>query len=140
VDKDVEPDWITSSAATRKKTAEQVVETGMLFGTTWLYPLKTALRLDPKPDTIVFLTDGLSGDDVAASREIAELAQEDGVVINTISLLEPAARESLSYLAEKTGGDFSLINGQGEKVGADEKANTSGKGGKSVKKHEGYNK
>lgn len=109
--------WKTMTSSRRKEVLEAVENTPLLFGTNWRPPLAMALDMKPAPGLIVFLTDGLSGaSSNAIAREMGEEAKEKGIVINTISLIEPKAREDMSLLAELSGGEFSLIDKDGNKV------------------------
>ena len=92
-------------------------ETGLVLGTTWLTPLEMALDMKPKPELVVFLTDGVSGKDSAEiAKDMGNRAKTRGIRINTISLMEPAAHKAMADLAERAGGEFSLIGEDGKKV------------------------
>ena len=76
-----------------------------------------AFDMDPLPNSIVFMTDGSApGDPVEVAEGIASRAKKEGIVINTIALMEPKAADAMETLAKGTGGVFALINENGEKV------------------------
>ena len=81
--------------------------------------MKMAMSMDPVPELIVFLTDGSNGsadESMKVAKELATEAKEKSIKVNTIALMEPKARESMSHLAKTTGGEFSLIGADGKKV------------------------
>lgn len=115
---DVQPvEWLKASPSQIEKSLEHVRNTPLIFGTSWESPIEMALQMSPKPDEIVFLTDGDSGKNtVKKAKKLAALAAEEGVVINAISLMHPKAWEAMKILAELTGGMFALIDENGNKV------------------------
>ncbi|MGJ8678104.1 MAG: hypothetical protein ACSHX0_11345 [Akkermansiaceae bacterium] len=112
-----EPKWITADKENISKSVKVIKDTRLLLGTKWDLPLDVAFEMKPLPDTIIFMTDGLTGGDVnKVAKDYANQAKKKGIVIHTISLVEPQAAEAMSILAENTGGTFSLIDEKGKKV------------------------
>jgi len=91
-----------------------------VWGTDWGSPLEMVFEMRNKPDTVIFLTDGAftpSGSTMSEFVEkMGQKALQHNITINAISLLEPAARPAMERLSRMTGGEFSLINAQGEKT------------------------
>lgn len=78
--------------------------------------MQMALRMDPPPQVVYFMTDGLAGNDSnKIATEIASLCRDKGVVVNTVSLLEPRARDAMIRMAEQTGGQAAYIDAKGER-------------------------
>ena len=114
--------WNTMTSSKRVGVLEAITDTPLVLGTNWRPPLEMALDMKPAPGLIVFLTDGLSGSNSGAIvKELGKDAKEKGITINTISLMEPRAREDMALLAELSGGEFSLIDENGKKVNQDKK-------------------
>ncbi|MDB9741812.1 hypothetical protein OAB00_03045 [Akkermansiaceae bacterium] len=112
-----DPEWSIMTPSRKEEILEIVRDTPLCYGTSWEPPLKEIFTMKPLPDLIVFLTDGLAGGNPeAVAQKYGELAKKEGVKINTISLMEPKARDSMALMAELSGGDFSLIDANGEKV------------------------
>jgi hypothetical protein len=87
-----------------------VKETPLVLGTIWDHPLEMALAMEPKPDIIFFMTDGVAGkksEEIA--KEMGRKAKAKGVVINTVALMVPQAQEPLKQLAKLSGGQFSIV-------------------------------
>lgn len=111
------PYWLESTDRNIKKSVATVLENKLSYGTNWVNPLEMAFNLDPLPNVIIFMTDGLSqGDPLGVAEKFSDLAKKNGVIINAIALMEPKAAEAMDILAGGTGGKFSLINADGEKV------------------------
>jgi hypothetical protein len=111
------PKWLDVSSSTIKKSLKQIKETKLVWGTVWQPSVEMALRLDPAPQVIYFMTDGLTGGDpVKAAKHIADLARRQNVIINTVALMQPRAREAMIAMADQTGGQATLINENGEQV------------------------
>lgn len=124
VDERQQPKWEIINESSRALNLTAIAETGLVWGTDWKNPLDMALTMKPQPDLIVFLTDGASGtNSMDIAEDVGEKAKKDGIKINTIALMEPAARDAMSRLAEITGGEFALIDKDGNKVNQDNSAN-----------------
>jgi hypothetical protein len=109
-------EWLSVTNSTLRDAAKNVRETPLVLGTIWDHPLEMALAMDPQPDVIFFMTDGAAGKkstDIA--KEIGKKARSQKVVINTVALMVPQAREPLKELAKLTGGQFSIVQ-EGGKV------------------------
>lgn len=110
-----QPEWLDVTSNGVKKSLQQIKETKLVWGTVWQPPVEMALRMDPPPQIIYFMTDGLTGGNpVQAAEKIAKLARDKKVIINTVTLMEPRAREAMITMAEQTGGQATLINEKGE--------------------------
>ncbi|MDP4996574.1 MAG: hypothetical protein NWQ16_10175 [Akkermansiaceae bacterium] len=109
------PGWLPMSESNIKKSVKDIKDTPLNLGTNWGPPLETAMRMDPAPQLIFFMTDGLTGGDVMKlTDDIAKEAKRKGIVINTISLIEPAAEAAMHNLASKTGGVAALVDKKGK--------------------------
>jgi hypothetical protein len=108
------PEWLLSSPATLETSLAQIKSTPLVWGTNWEPPLEMALAMDPPPQLIYFMTDGLTGGDpVALATKIAAKAKNRKVVINTLAMMEPKAEKAMFELAKRTGGQFTIIEGNG---------------------------
>ena len=108
--------WKTASKANVHKTKRQIEEVRKIFGTDWEWPLKIALQqMEPKPDVVYFLTDGVTGDVQTTLEEIKKINRSKGkkAKINTISMMQPRAARDLRRLAKEAGGSFTIVNADG---------------------------
>lgn len=107
------PDWLPMSEGNIKKSVKDIKDTPLALGTRWAGPLQMAMRMKPTPQLIFFMTDGLggSGGDI---EDLSREAKRKGIIINTISLIEPAAEEAMYKLASKTGGVATLVDKRGK--------------------------
>lgn len=116
-------DWMDVSSSNLSKSLKIIKETPLSGGTDWENPLLMAIDMEPPPQIIFFMTDGIvSGRDMLdLTRDIASKAKRKGIVINTVAMMEPRAEEAMADLAKRTGGEFTII-------GKDGKARPGGKG------------
>ncbi len=110
------PPWIPTTQSNIEESLELIKNTSLVGGTVWIPPMQMALRMDPAPQVIYFMTDGIvQGQDVVQlAKDIAELARSKGTVVHTVALMEPRAREAMITLAHETGGVASLVDAKGE--------------------------
>jgi len=108
------PWWTITEKEVKRLT--KIVETAPLSGgTVWDNPLNMALDMEPAPQMIYFMTDGVaSGSDVWA-KEVGERAKEMGVVINCVALMQPKAEKDLKKMAELTGGQLTMVDEKGKR-------------------------
>ncbi|GAA5481687.1 vWA domain-containing protein [Haloferula sargassicola] len=107
--------WRTCTAASREEAMTQIRETPLVWGTEWEHPLELALDLDPAPQVIFFMTDGaISGDMEDFVRRFGHRAKSKGTTINTVAMMEPQAEKPMKTLAERSGGQFTIIHRTGE--------------------------
>jgi hypothetical protein len=116
-DKLPQPKWLDATDPVVKKSVKLIKTHKLVYGTVWSNPLEMAFSMDPLPQVIVFMTDGMAGaESRPTANKFAELAKEKGVLINTVALMQPRAAVAMGALAKPTGGKFSLINEEGKKV------------------------
>ncbi|MFC7339138.1 hypothetical protein ACFQY0_18235 [Haloferula chungangensis] len=106
--------WLEYSAKTRRQSEKHIEEQQMLLGTDWGPPLKMALEMEPPPQIIFFMTDGVGGNTKDLLDDLRKLARRKKTIINTISLMEPKAVDGLIYLAKETKGQFTIVNEKGK--------------------------
>lgn len=112
-----EPEWMQASDSQLKKSLKVVQDTKLVWGTTWEPALEMALRLDPPPQVIYFMTDGSAGPNSGrTAASIGAKAKRDGIVINTVALMQPKAEDALDDLAKRTGGGFTVVQAGGKVV------------------------
>ncbi len=107
--------WISVSKANVARTLRRVEEVDRSYGTDWRHPLRMALSLNPKPDVVYFLTDGAVSNGQQAVDETLKLNRRGGrpAKINTIVMMQPRAEDLLGELADKTGGEFTVVKADG---------------------------
>ncbi|MFT5905650.1 MAG: hypothetical protein ACI9E1_001250 [Cryomorphaceae bacterium] len=110
-------EWITSSKSQRKKSLEAIQNTKLVYGTIWGHPLEMALAMRPKPDVIFFMTDGSAGNDsLETAKRIGRLGKKEGIMINTIALMLPKAKEAMGEIAKLSSGVFTMVDKDGKAV------------------------
>ena len=112
-------DWLESSDSQRKKSLGLIKDTELVGGTDWESPLEIAMNMSPAPEVIFFMTDGAmeQRDMGRLAKGIAAKAKAKNIKINTVNMMvtDAAAMEALTEMAEKTGGDVTMVE-QGGKV------------------------
>lgn len=107
--------WVIATQANIKKTGRRIEAVKKSFGTDWRHPLKMALQMKPAADVVYFLTDGVVGNGHQAVNEVIKLNKRGPKAkIYTISMMQPRAENLLKDLAERSGGEFSIVMGDGE--------------------------
>ena len=115
-------DWIQSAPSVRSKSLNLVKDSPLIYGTNWEPALEMALAMDPPPQIIFFMTDGITGgDSEGLARSIATKAKAKRITINTVAMMEPKAEKAMKSLAKRTGGQFTVIekNGKSRQVPLD---------------------
>lgn len=109
------PKWIEISPAKRSKSLKLIDTTKLVWGTNWEPALEMALAMDPPPEVIFFMTDGITGGDaVGLAKSIAGRAKRNNIMINTVAMMEPKAEAAMKLLAKGTGGQFTVIEKGGK--------------------------
>jgi len=109
-------EWINSTKSNLRDSVELIENSGLVLGTSWYTPLEMALKMKPRPDVIFLMTDGLTNGTDQVINDLGEDARRRKVVINTIAISEPRAREAMSELAKMTKGQFSLVDDDGKLI------------------------
>lgn len=109
------PEWLPANPSTRNEALKLVKDTKLIYGTNWENPLDMAIAMDPPPQMIFFMTDGIVGGDmVALAKRIGHRAKTKGITINTVAMMEPRAAAAMKELAKRTGGQFSMVEKGGK--------------------------
>ncbi|MFD0894344.1 hypothetical protein KBB96_06765 [Luteolibacter ambystomatis] len=106
------PEWADATNEMKETAARRIQETKLSYGTCWAPSLEMALAMEPPPDVIFFMTDGVAEN--TEMRTIIAKAKTKGTVINTIAMMEPAAGEDMKKLAHGTGGKFTIVEENGQ--------------------------
>lgn len=107
--------WLKGTKRNLDESLSFIQKTPLIWGTAWEAPLELALKMDPKPEVIFFMTDGASGDDPERiAKRIAHRAKRMDIKINAIAMMDPSARDAMGSLSEITGGQFSMVNQSGK--------------------------
>ena len=108
-------DWLDASMGQLSKSKRVIRDTRLVWGTRWDNPLAMALDMDPPPQVICFMTDGAASGSHVWAKEMGARAKRRGVKINCIAMMEPKAHKDMDALAEKTGGQFTIVTKAGER-------------------------
>jgi len=108
--------WHDAKPSEVKRTLSLVDDVKTIGGTDWEAPLEMAISMDPPPEVVFFMTDGVmeKRDMMRLTRGIAAKAKTRNVVINTVSMMEPGAEEPMADLAKRTGGSFTIVGKDGK--------------------------
>jgi hypothetical protein len=110
-----QPEWLTVTSSNLQTAVDHIRKTRLVWGTIWDHPLEMALSMEPKPDVIFFMTDGMAGSNTPdVAKEIGRKARSSNVVINTVALMVPKAQEPLKDLAKRSRGQFTIVKEGGK--------------------------
>jgi hypothetical protein len=105
--------WIKASPSNIKKSVNTVkkwTREDLVIGTTWIWPLRTALQLEPSPDVIYFMTDGAAENMPGSVEEITNKNTKK-IPINTVAMVaNKTGQQWLEKMAENSGGAFIQVN------------------------------
>ena len=107
--------WWTITDKEVKRLTKIVKETPLTGGTVWNNPINMALDMDPAPQLIYFMTDGVAGGSEKWAKEVGQRAKKMGVVINCVALMEPRAEKDLKTMAKLTGGELTMVDEKGKR-------------------------
>jgi hypothetical protein len=108
--------WLDAKPSGVKRTLSLVDDVKTIGGTDWEAPLNMAIAMNPPPDVVFFMTDGVmeQRDMMRLTRGIAAKAKARNVTINTVAMMEPGAEEPMADLAKRTGGSFTVVGKDGK--------------------------
>lgn len=110
-----QPEWLSAKDSQIKKSLKIIDEHKLFWGTAWGPAVTMALNMEPAPQIIFFMTDGDAGpSSMRVAEELAETARKKNIIINTVALMEPKAAKSMEFLADETGGEFTMIGADGK--------------------------
>jgi len=110
--------WIQANRANLNNTIKRIDAVSKSYGTDWRHPLQMALEMNPKPDVVYFLTDGVVGNGQQAVDQTLRLNKRKSpkAKFNTIIMMQPKAEDLMGELAESTGGEFTVVKADGTVV------------------------
>lgn len=112
--------YMVASGKNIRDMLQIIEETPLVFGTDWRWPLRMAMNMEP--DVIYFMTDGAFGVGRGVTKQemvsnlLAYNREHGNAKINTICMKVLTARIELEQLAQGSGGEFTLIKGDGTVV------------------------
>lgn len=105
--------WHQATPGNLSQSTRIVSSTKPDGGTDWFVGLSAALDLNPKPEVIYFMTDGVSDEDVnEAIRKTTEKNNESFPTarIHTTALIKPDLGELMKRLAHENDGNFTIVD------------------------------
>ncbi len=112
--------YMAATGRNKRDMLQIIGETPLVFGTDWRWPLRMAMNMEP--DVIYFMTDGAFGVGRGVTKQemvsnlLAYNREHGNAKINTICMKVLTARAELEQLARGSGGEFTLIKGDGTVV------------------------
>ena len=108
--------WWTIDDKEVKRLTKIVKNSPLVPGTVWHLPLHMALDMDPAPQMIYFMTDGVASGSSKWAESVGKRAKKMGVVINCVALMQPKAEKDLKTMAEMTGGQVTMVDAKGKRT------------------------
>ena len=109
--------YLTANGSSISRSRKIIEESSNPGGTNWGSGLLMALRGNPKPDLIFFMTDGNRSDALTWVDEVTEAnSRGKRTVIHTTAMMEPGAAKELDELARRNGGKFTVVKADGKVV------------------------
>jgi len=109
------PAWLPASTLNKSRLLRAIEDTSLIFGTDWGPPFEAAFKLDPKPDLILFMTDGApqmryTGDEVTDFVISKARRGKPRTIINTVAFGEPRDKDMMEEIARRTRGEYRVID------------------------------
>ena len=109
--------WLSASSSQIDESIDAVKNTPLVWGTAWEDPLEMALNMDPRPDVIFFMTDGVTGrNSEEVARKMGARAKSRKIKLNAVAMMDPKAADAMKILTEASGGEFTMVTADGEVV------------------------
>jgi len=105
--------WLDATSENLKDSRKIIKDQNLVFGTEWSKPLEMAMDMNPAPQIIFFMTDGVGGT-VNKVKELAGKAKRKKIVINSVAMMMPSTANAMAELAHGTGGVFTIIDEKGK--------------------------
>ena len=109
------PRWLTATPSNIRRSIEEVKKAKKFGGTDWDTALQIAHLMDPPPDVIFFMTDGI--DRQIDTSQIVRNSRGNGKPkINCVAMQTAAAQEQFSEIARRTNGAYTIVDKDGEPI------------------------
>ncbi len=110
-------EWLEADETRRNASINQIRNEQLVGGTDWGPPLRMAMEMNPPPEEIFFMTDGImeKRDMKLLAQAIAADARPKGVKIHTINMMveDVDAGGALGIIAGRTGGSVVKVEKDG---------------------------
>ncbi|MGY8641047.1 MAG: hypothetical protein ACKVJU_08135 [Verrucomicrobiales bacterium] len=106
--------WLPATKLNVKHTMEFIKGIKKFFGTDWGLALKTAMNIEPAPDTIFFMSDGTGGNSPAPI--LSYNKKMGSAKINTFAMQTKQGAAQFNEIAEKSGGKFMIVTKDGDAI------------------------
>jgi hypothetical protein len=117
-----EASWLRADKTNLHRSISIISETELVYGTYWKPAIELALAMQPPPEVVYFMTDGIVSKKVYETiDELSRTARRRGTIINTISMMEPDAADAMRALAKQSGGAFTMVNADGSSTASNSK-------------------
>lgn len=115
------PTWLRATSSQIQESMNIIQNNKLVWGTTWEPAIDMALNMNPKPDVVFFMTDGSCGGNIIQiAEDLGRRAKKEGVIINTVAMMQPKTEKAMRVMAESSGGTFTLIGPDGKPQRPDE--------------------
>ncbi len=109
------PRWLTASPSNIRRSIEEVKKAKKFGGTDWDTALQIGHLMDPPPDVIFFMTDGI--DRQIDTKSIIRNSRGSGAPkINCVAMQTAAAPEEFSDIARRTNGSYTIVDKEGKPI------------------------
>ena len=109
------PRWLTATASNIRRSIEEVKKAKKFGGTDWDNALQLAHLMDPPPDVIFFMTDGIDRQ-IDTSAIIRNSRGNGKSKINCVAMQTNAATEQFAEIARRTNGAYTIVDKDGKPI------------------------
>lgn len=106
-------EYMKATGATRSRARRYVEKTPLVLGTVFDVPIYMALRMDPTPDTVFFMTDGSCGDErgIKQIEKMVRQMKSVGLKVPQINVVGFGVNSNyqLNQIAKLTGGEANYL-------------------------------
>lgn len=109
------PKWLTANPSNVRRSIDQVKKAPQFGGTDWDTALQIAHLMNPPPDVIFFMTDGIDNQ-INVAEIIRNSRRRGGPKINCIAMQTAAAQKEFAEIAQGTSGDYIIVDKNGKPI------------------------
>lgn len=114
--------WKRANSLNIRKTVDFVKKSKLFTGTDWDMALELAHLMDPPPDVIFFMSDGLDGE-LNVSNIVRNSRRRGNPTINVVAMQTDKGAEGFTGIAKGTKGTYTIVTLEGEVIDGLKSAN-----------------
>lgn len=109
------PRWLTATPSNVRRSIESVKSAKQFGGTDWDTALEIAHLMDPPPDVIFFMSDGMDRE-MNPSQIVRNSRGSGAPKINCVAMQTKGGMKAFAEIARRTNGSYTIVDKDGEPI------------------------